>query len=129
MQQLVAATKAFADPTRIRVLAALQAGELCVCELCDALQVPQSTLSTHLQVIRDSGLVQTRKEGKWIYYALDPDKAVLTDSIFTFFGPSLSRDKTLSADKSRLRARLIRREGGECCVGFQNAPRKKAATK
>ena len=64
MNELVLAAKALADPTRVRVLAALRDGELCVCELSDVLDVTQSTLSTHLQVIRDANLVQTRKEGK-----------------------------------------------------------------
>jgi ArsR family transcriptional regulator len=126
MQEIVAAAKALADPTRVRILAALRAGELCVCELCDALQVPQSTLSTHLQVIRDSGLVQTRKEGKWIYYALDAKKAGLTKPIFKFFSAGLSRDKTIAGDQSRLRSRLSCREEGECCVGFKSPSKKKA---
>ena len=60
MNELVLAAKALADPTRVRVLAALRDGELCVCELSDVLDVTQSTLSTHLQVIRDANLVQTR---------------------------------------------------------------------
>src|SRR3954453_8436764 len=119
MQELVSVAKAFADPTRVRVLAALQDGELCVCELCDALGVPQSTLSTHLQVIRDAGLVQTRKEGKWVYYALDQGKAILTGAVFNFFAPGLARDKAISGDKKRLKDRLACREGGECCVGFK----------
>jgi len=61
VRDLVAIAKAFADLTRVRILAAVRHRELCVCELCDALGVTQSTLSTHLQVIRDAGLVQTRK--------------------------------------------------------------------
>lgn len=125
MQEIVAAAKAFADPTRVRILAALRAGELCVCELCDALQVPQSTLSTHLQVIRDSGLVQTRKEGKWIYYALDDHKAALTNPIFNFFSAELLQDKTIAGDQSRLRSRLSCREEGECCVGFKSLSKQK----
>lgn len=129
MLELVAAAKAFADPTRVRVLSALRSGELCVCELCDVLQVPQSTLSTHLQVIRDAGLVQTRKEGKWIYYAMDPRKAPLAESLLQFFAPALARDKTISADKSRLHERLNCREDGECCVGFKTPPKRKATIK
>ena len=62
MNELLVTAKAFADPTRVRSLAALRGGELCVCELSDALGVTQSTLSTHLQVIRDAGLVQTRRD-------------------------------------------------------------------
>ena len=74
MTELVLVAKALADPTRVRILTALRGGELCVCELCDALRVSQSTLSTHLHVIREAGLVRTRKEGKWIYYTLAPER-------------------------------------------------------
>jgi ArsR family transcriptional regulator, arsenate/arsenite/antimonite-responsive transcriptional repressor len=118
MKELVLAAKAFADPTRVRILAALRVGELCVCELCDALGVTQSTLSTHLQVIRESGLVQTRKEGKWVYYTYHPEAEALIASLFGFFRAELKRDKTMQKDESKLKARLGARKNGACCVGF-----------
>jgi ArsR family transcriptional regulator len=61
MKQLAAVARALAEPNRIRILAALRGGELCVCELCDALALSQSTLSTHLRVIRQAGLVTAQK--------------------------------------------------------------------
>lgn len=118
MTELVLVAKAFADPTRVRVLAALRRGELCVCELCDTLQITQSTLSTHLQVIREAELVQTRKEGKWVYYALRPDKEPLLESIFGFFSRPLKADAALRRDAGQLTARLKERKDGACCVGF-----------
>jgi len=66
MKAALAFARALAEPTRLRVIAALREHELCVCELCDALQATQSTLSTHLSLLRDAGLVRTRKGGKWI---------------------------------------------------------------
>ncbi|MST94079.1 MAG: ArsR family transcriptional regulator [Pedosphaera sp.] len=119
MTELVAAAKALADPTRVRILAALRGRELCVCELCDALQVSQSTLSTHLQVIRDAGLVRTRKEGKWIYYAPAPGRERFTESVFTFFNAALRDDAHLRRDAGRVKERLAERDGGECCRGFE----------
>ena len=77
MDDLVKTAKSLADSTRVRIVAALLERELCVCELCDSLGVTQSTLSTHLQVIRDAGLVSARKEGKWMYYAIQPDARVV----------------------------------------------------
>jgi len=53
-----------ADPTRIRILVALSEGEKCVCELSDAMEMAQSNLSTHLQIIRQAALVTARKDGK-----------------------------------------------------------------
>ena len=118
MNKLVVVAKAFADPTRVRILAALRGGELCVCELSDALDVTQSTLSTHLQVIRDAGLVQTRRDGKWIYYAVRPESGQLLESVFGFFATTVKKDPAIRHDQQQLAARLKERKGGACCVGF-----------
>ena len=77
MRELVAIAKALCDPTRIRVMAALRNGELCVCELVDALEISQSSLSSHLQICREVGVVTTRKESRWdLLLALDPLRTV-----------------------------------------------------
>jgi ArsR family transcriptional regulator len=116
---LVLLAKAMADPTRVRILSALRGLELCVCELCDALEVSQSTLSTHLQVIRDAGLVRTRKVGKWVYYAPAPDREAVTETIFEFFSSAMRRDARIRRDAERVKKRLAERDGGECCRGFE----------
>ena len=64
---------ALSDETRLAVLEMLRGGERCVCELQDALDAAQSRLSFHLRVLRESGLVQDRKEGRWSYYSLVPE--------------------------------------------------------
>jgi len=128
MTELMLTAKALADPTRVRIVAALRGRELCVCELCDALAVSQSTLSTHLQVIRDAGLVRTRKRGRWIYYSPAPDREPLVQAIFTCFANHLQADKSLRRDAKKVRQRLAERDGGECCRGFgstNHSPRKK----
>lgn len=118
MDELISVGKAFADATRVRILAAVRNRELCVCELCDALDVTQSTLSTHLQVIRDAGLVNTRKQGKWVYYSLNPKVTPLLESIFDFFDRGLKADRTIQSDARKLARRLNERKDGACCVGF-----------
>jgi ArsR family transcriptional regulator len=123
MKELILVGKALADPTRVRILAALRDRELCVCELCDALQVSQSTLSTHLQVIRDAGLVRTRKQGKWTYYAPASGRERLTKALFDFFATDLHHDPGLRVDTQRIKARLAERANGACCRGFDEAPR------
>ncbi len=62
MQAAITFAKALADPTRLRVIAALRQRELCVCELCDALEATQSTLSTHLTLLRDAAITRTRRD-------------------------------------------------------------------
>ncbi len=64
---------ALSDETRLGVLEMLRGGERCVCELQDAMGAAQSRLSFHLKVLKDAGLVQDRKEGRWSYYSLLPE--------------------------------------------------------
>ncbi|HYN43213.1 MAG TPA: metalloregulator ArsR/SmtB family transcription factor [Thermoanaerobaculia bacterium] len=64
---------ALSDPTRIRILAALRNGEQCVCNLTGLLVAQQSRLSFHMKTLKDAGLVNDRREGRWIHYSLDPD--------------------------------------------------------
>lgn len=65
--------KVFADPSRLRILAALDAQELCVCDLASALEMSQSAVSHQLAVLKRSRLVRYRREGQTIFYALDDD--------------------------------------------------------
>jgi ArsR family transcriptional regulator, arsenate/arsenite/antimonite-responsive transcriptional repressor len=64
--------KALADPTRMRILALLGPGEICVCHIHTALDVPQPTASRHLAQLKKSGLVEARKIGLWVHYRLRP---------------------------------------------------------
>jgi len=74
MNALSASLKALGDPVRLRLFSLLgKHEELCVCHLVGALKLPQSTISRHLSVLRHAGLVQTRREGKWMYYTLCGD--------------------------------------------------------
>ena len=65
---------ALSDETRLQILDRLRAGERCVCELTDALDAAQSRLSFHLKVLKDAGLVIDRREGRWMYYTLNPEE-------------------------------------------------------
>lgn len=62
--------KALGNKDRLRVLSALRDSECCVCELQVILDAPQSTVATHLRKLKDSGLVKSRKKGKWSYYRI-----------------------------------------------------------
>ena len=65
--------KVFGDPTRLKLLAALLAQEMCVCDLSDLLGISQSAVSHQLRLLRTSRLVKNRREGKSVYYSLDDD--------------------------------------------------------
>ncbi len=62
--------KAFSDPTRLKILYLLQAGELCACEIISVLEKPQPTVSHHLNILKNAGLLKWRKERVWIHYKL-----------------------------------------------------------
>ncbi|QHI71435.1 ArsR/SmtB family transcription factor [Aminipila terrae] len=63
--------KAFCDENRLMILELLQSGEKCACRLLEDLHISQSTLSHHMRILCDSGIVQGRKEGKWIHYSIN----------------------------------------------------------
>ena len=64
---------ALADETRLQIIDRLSEGEQCVCELTDFLDTGQSRLSFHLKTLKDAGIVKDRREGRWVYYSLNPD--------------------------------------------------------
>ena len=65
--------KALCDENRIRILKLLQNGEKCACVLLDDLHISQPTLSHHMKILCDSGIVVSRKEGKWMHYSISPE--------------------------------------------------------
>lgn len=75
MREFMNITKALADESRIRVLFALRGGELCACQIVEFLALAGSTVSKHLSVLYQAGLVAMRKEGRWVYYSLPGGEA------------------------------------------------------
>jgi DNA-binding transcriptional ArsR family regulator len=85
------------DPTRVRVLTALRAGELCVSDLAAATGVNRTTVSHQLRVLRSHRLVQRRREGKVVYYAIDDDHVdALLDVAATHAGEAVMRTERLA---------------------------------
>jgi len=70
MKNFIRAMKALSDPNRVRVLKLLQTKELCVCEIQKLLGLAQSTISKHMKILEDAGLVERRRQGTWILYSL-----------------------------------------------------------
>ena len=69
-QDMVCVLKALSDENRIRILKMLHSGEKCACKLLEELNISQPTLSHHMKILCDSGIVDGRKEGKWTYYSM-----------------------------------------------------------
>jgi ArsR family transcriptional regulator, arsenate/arsenite/antimonite-responsive transcriptional repressor len=71
--------RALADPLRIQIIELLRNQELCVCELCEKIDVSQSKLSFHLKNLKEANLVISRQEGRWIYYSLNLAQFVILE--------------------------------------------------
>jgi ArsR family transcriptional regulator, arsenate/arsenite/antimonite-responsive transcriptional repressor len=71
--------RAFADPLRIQIIELLRNHELCVCELCEKINVSQSKLSFHLKNLKEANLVNSRQEGRWIYYSLNLNQFIILE--------------------------------------------------
>jgi ArsR family transcriptional regulator len=95
--------RALGDETRLRIVALLSHGELCVCHLESALDLNQSTASRHLGILRAAGIVDSRRDGTWVYYSItQQDHATVAqalDVLTTAFGA----ERALRADHARLR--------------------------
>ena len=74
--------KVLAEPIRLRILILMTKGEICVCDITEVLNLPQSTVSRHMSRLKLSGLVTDRRQGKWIYYKL---KVLNTKSMQSIF--------------------------------------------
>ena len=104
MQDLVGVAKALSDDSRVRILMLLRDGELCVCQIIQMLRLAPSTISEHMAVLNRAGLVEARKEGRWIYYQLrDGDSPGLARVALGWVQASLLDDKQVRADARRLR--------------------------
>ena len=79
--------KALGDENRLSILDDLRDGEKCACELLEKLQISQPTLSHHMKILCDSGVVRARKEGKWIHYSINQNGLKdAIDLLWSFFG-------------------------------------------
>jgi ArsR family transcriptional regulator len=103
--------KALGDETRVRMVALLSHGELCVCHLVSALELPQSTVSRQLAVLRRAGLVAARREGTWMHYALANQKSHLLESQLAHLREQFCAQGKLRRDVERL---LKTRGPGKC---------------
>ena len=108
--------KQLSDQTRLRILMLVRReGELCVCELTHALELSQPKISRHLAVLREAGIVQSRREGLWVYYSLYSN---LPDWAFNILDSVLQGAESIdpfASDQSSL-YNMLNRPGAVCCA-------------
>ena len=71
--------RALSDPLRVQIIELLRSQELCVCELCEQLDVSQSKLSFHLKNLKEASLIRSRQQGRWMYYSLNLSQFVVLE--------------------------------------------------
>ncbi len=115
MYDFINIAKALSDENRVRALMLLSQGELCVCQLIEMLRLAPSTVSKHMSILRQARLVESRKEGRWMYYRLadeDPPKEVI--QAIRWVQNSLAKDKQILADARQVK-RVCKIDKDELC--------------
>lgn len=100
---LVGVYRALADETRLRILALLRGGEVCVCHIHGGLRLPQPTISRHLAYLRKTGLVEARRQGVWMYYRLAAPQSPILRQVLDSALHALSHAEVTAIDTVRLR--------------------------
>ena len=90
---IMAGCRGLSDPLRLAIVELLQQQELCVCELCDRLEVNQSKLSFHLKTLKEAKLIRARQSGRWIYYSLNLPQFVVIEQYLA----DLRRNATMNS--------------------------------
>jgi ArsR family transcriptional regulator, arsenate/arsenite/antimonite-responsive transcriptional repressor len=108
-------TKALADENRLRILMTLQDGEVCVCQITELMGLAMSTVSKHLSILYQAGLVNARKEGRWMYYSL-PGKGTPTAARegVAWVRRSLAGKERIAEDAKRLK-KVLAMDVSELC--------------
>jgi ArsR family transcriptional regulator, arsenate/arsenite/antimonite-responsive transcriptional repressor len=115
MRNLMAVLKALADENRVRVVMALGPKELCVCQIVELLGLAPSTVSKHMAILKQAGLVESRKEGRWMFYrAAGDDAPVEAREMAATVLRLLARDRQAAEDAKRLR-QILKTDRDELC--------------
>ncbi|MFP4393594.1 MAG: ArsR/SmtB family transcription factor [Desulfohalobiaceae bacterium] len=114
MQQAAKLFKVLSEVTRLRILGLLQYGELCVCDLMEVLDMPQSTVSRHLARLKECGLVQDRRSTVWSYYRLTEPDNELHSKVLQALGQELAQTGQFQNDRQSLQAFWARKKDGHC---------------
>jgi len=95
--------RALGDETRLRIVALLAHGELCVCHIEKALELSQPNISRHLGILRAAGVVDARREASWIYYALAPQEHEAVKTILGQLVELFGAERAIKTDHAKLR--------------------------
>jgi ArsR family transcriptional regulator len=115
MRDFMYITKALADETRVRILMALRGGELCVCQITELFGLAPSTMSKHLSILHQAGLVESRKADRWVYYRLPGREASgVVRSSLGWVAKSIEEEPRILNDDKQLK-KILKTDPAELC--------------
>jgi DNA-binding transcriptional ArsR family regulator len=115
MRDFLNLTKALADGTRVRILLALRDRELCACQITELFGLAPSTMSKHFYLLRQAGLVDSRKDGRWVYYALPGQGASpAVREALAWVQKSLGDEPRIAEDAKKLK-KVIKCDPADLC--------------
>jgi DNA-binding transcriptional ArsR family regulator len=108
-------TKALGDPSRLRILLALRRRELCVCQITELLRLAPSTVSRHLSLLQAAGLIESRKDERWVYYRWPNwNSPIRVREALDWVSKSLRNDPSVARDAKRLK-NILRQDPKSLC--------------
>jgi len=115
MKEFMAITKALSDPGRVRMLLALRRSELCVCQITELFGLATSTISKHLSILSQAGLIRSRKTERWVYYRLaDKSAPVLVRETLDWVVKALGKSPEAIVDTKALQ-KILKTDVQEIC--------------
>lgn len=103
VRPLTRAFRALGDETRVRIVALLAHGELCVCHLEEALGISQPNCSRQLGILKSAGIVDSRRDGTWVYYRITEQEHASVKSVLDMLAKTFGAERVLRADLARLK--------------------------
>jgi DNA-binding transcriptional ArsR family regulator len=120
MQEFMRVAKALADENRVRALMLLRNGELCLCQIIEMLGLSPSTVSKHMAVLLQSGLVECRKGGRWHYYRVaETSSSRAVNKSLRWLNDTLSRDSSIARDARKLKT-VVKIDRELLCKHYKN---------
>jgi ArsR family transcriptional regulator, arsenate/arsenite/antimonite-responsive transcriptional repressor len=103
MEKIVEILKAVSDPTRLRILLSLYDKELCVCQIVALIELAPSTISKHISILKHAGLIESRKDGRWVYYCLNKKSGnIINNRLTDMLNSMLAYDEAINRDRIKL---------------------------
>ena len=119
LESAVAIARALGHPARLRTVAVLRSGELCVCQITEVIKLAPSTVSAHLKELKQAGLTIERKEGRWVHIGLTPDPTVrkVVDAALAplINDPQIVEDASFVEELRRMPVEVL------CRLGYEGA--------